>query len=63
MRNVNSGDFFFCYTKAMSDFLSDKGISYFMKAKSIKDKNNTFTMYQKSDELYNAINDFKKQNR
>jgi len=62
MRIVKTGDFFFCYTKAMSDFLSDKNISYFMKAKSIKD-NNIFTMYQKSDELYNAINDYKKQIR
>lgn len=60
MRNAKSNDFFFCYTKAVSDYLSQQGIYYILKAKSIKD-NNVFTMYQKTDELYSVLQEYRKQ--
>lgn len=58
MREIKKDDFFFCYTKIMSDFLKGKGIKYIFKAKSIQD-GSVFTLYQKSDELQKALDEFK----
>lgn len=57
MKNIDSSDFFFCYTRSVSDYLSEQGIRYVLKAKSIKD-GNTFTMYQKNEELQKTLMNF-----
>lgn len=58
MTDINNKDFFYCYTKKLSLFLSSEGIDYILKAKSIKD-NSIFTLYQKTEELQRALDKFK----
>ena len=60
MRNLNTSDFFFCYTKELSDFLSQNDLYYIFKAKSIKD-NSVFTLYEKSDRLQGLLDEYKNQ--
>lgn len=55
---ISKDDFFFCYTKSMSLFLREKGISYIFKGKSIKDSN-IFTLYLKGEKLQNALDEYK----
>jgi len=55
---ISSNDFFFCYTRILSLYLKEKGISYILKANSVKD-NNTFTLYFKTNELQEALREYK----
>ncbi|MDN4494927.1 hypothetical protein [Ureibacillus aquaedulcis] len=58
MTQIDNKDFFYCYTKKLSLFLSSEGIGYILKAKSVKD-DSIFTLYRKSDELQQALDKFK----
>lgn len=61
MKQLNEQDFFFCFTRKLSIFLKEEGISYIIKARSIKD-NAIYTVYQKTDELQRALDKYKKIN-
>lgn len=61
MKQLTEQDFFFCFTKKLSIFLKEEGISYIIKARSIKD-NVIYTVYQKTDELQRALDKYKKIN-
>lgn len=61
MREITKDDFFFCYTKILSIYLKKEGISYLLKANSVKD-GNTFTLYAKTDELQEALDKYKANN-
>lgn len=54
----NSSEYFYCYTKKLSLYLSSQGINYIIKARSVKD-NSIFTLYEKSNELQLTLNKFK----
>lgn len=57
MKQLTEKDFFFCYNYKLSAFLRYKGIHYITK--SIAPKNNKmYTMYQKTDELQAAIDQY-----
>lgn len=60
MNELSNSDFFFCYTKKLSDHLRDKGFYYILKARTLKDENVIFTLYEQSEELNKAIKSFKK---
>lgn len=60
--NLTHKDFFFCYTKKLSEFLRQNGVSYLLKANSVKD-NNTFTMYVKSERLQELLDKYKQLSR
>ena len=60
MKNFTDRDFFFCYTISMSMYLRERGFSYIFKAKSIKN-NEIFTLYMKSPELQQALNEYRNQ--
>ncbi|MGE6685340.1 hypothetical protein [Paenisporosarcina sp. NPDC076907] len=51
-------DFYFAYTKSMSIYLKERGISYIFKAKSIKN-GETFTLYLKTSQLQKALDEYK----
>lgn len=55
--NEMTKDYFFCYTKSMSNHLKENGIDYLFKAISIKNKK-IFTLYEKSPELQTALDKF-----
>ncbi|MGI2326425.1 hypothetical protein [Planococcus sp. YIM B11945] len=57
---ATSNDFFFCYTKNLSLFLKEQGIPYIIKAKSIKDDSNIFTLYAKGEQLQRALDKYNK---
>lgn len=57
MKNPTDKDFFYCYTRVMSDYLKQHGIPYLFKFRSIKD-NSICTLYYKTDELQRALNLF-----
>lgn len=61
IKNLNSSNFFFCYTKSLSLFLKSKEIPYILKAKSIKD-DNVFTLYAKDESLQKALDEFNSKN-
>lgn len=54
---LSEKDFFFCFTKKLSIFLANEGISYIFKARSIKDSS-IFTLYQKNEELQKALDKY-----
>lgn len=61
-RGVNmkkSNEYFYCYTKKLSLYLSLQGIHYIIKARSVMD-NSIFTLYEKNDELQEALRKFNK---
>lgn len=58
MREITNNDFFFCYTRILSVYLKERGIPYILKANSVKD-GNTFTLYIKTDELQEALREYK----
>lgn len=60
MKNIETKDLYFCYSKQESDFLKRKGISYILKARSIKD-GSVFTLYERNEILESHIKEF--QNR
>lgn len=55
--NEMTKDYFFCYTKSMSNHLKECGINYVFKAISIKNSK-IFTLYKKSPELQKALDKF-----
>ena len=55
--NLCDRDFYFCYTKSMSIYLKERGISYIFKAKSIKNSE-TFTIYLKTSQLQKALDEY-----
>ena len=55
--NLCDRDFYFVYTKSMSMYLKEHGISYIFKAKSIKN-GETFTLYLKTTQLQKALDEF-----
>lgn len=64
MKNLNEiteKDFFFCYTKKLSDFLRDNGMRYIIKAHSVKD-GNLFSLYPRTSELTKLLIKFKQVN-
>ncbi|WP_342598800.1 hypothetical protein MHB48_15190 [Psychrobacillus sp. FSL H8-0483] len=56
--NEMTKEYFFCYTKSMSNHLKECGINYIMKSRSIKN-NQIFTLYAKSPELQKALDEYK----
>ncbi len=60
--NLCDRDFYFCYTKSMSIYLKNSGISYIFKAKSIKN-NETFTLYVKTSQLQKALDEYSSENK
>ncbi|MBY0221961.1 hypothetical protein ABZ756_03125 [Mammaliicoccus sciuri] len=56
-QQLTSNDFFFCYTRILSEYLKENGIFYLLKAKSIRD-GNTFTLYLKTDELQKVLKEY-----
>lgn len=61
MKHLTEQDFFFCFTKKLSIFLKEEGISYIIKARSIKD-DAIYTVYQKTDELQRVLDKYKEIN-
>lgn len=53
-------DFFYCYNKRLSDFLTTEGIKYITVAKDIK-KNRMFSLYIINKELQTALDKYKNQ--
>lgn len=58
MKQLTDKDFFFCYTVTMSMYLKEKGFSYLFKFRSIKEGNSICTLYQKSPELQQALDEY-----
>jgi hypothetical protein len=58
MTKIDNKNLFYCYTRKLSSYLCSEGIEYILKARSIKD-DSIFTLYQKSDELQQALDKFK----
>ncbi|SER09163.1 hypothetical protein SAMN04487944_101198 [Gracilibacillus ureilyticus] len=55
-------NYFFCYSKDLSNFLKANGISYITK--SINPKNKlTFTLFEKDNQLISTLKDYKVQNQ
>lgn len=52
-------NFFFCYNKKLSDFLSGRGIQFITVAQEPKSKK-LFSLYQIDEQLQQAIDDYKK---
>lgn len=57
-KQLTNRDFFFCYSPHLSKFLSSKGHKYIVIAVNPKSKQ-TYSMYLKSDELSNSINEYR----
>lgn len=58
MKKLTTQDFFFCYTKDLSNYLKENGVGYIFKSRSVKD-GSIFTLYQKTDELMNLLIEYK----
>ncbi len=56
---ITNRDFFYCYDSKLTIFLTEKGIKYFLKARSVKDSK-VFAMYKKNKELTLAIHEYMK---
>lgn len=56
---THDNEYFYCYTKKLSLYLSSQGIHYIIKARSVKD-NSIFTLYEKTNELQQALEQFNK---
>jgi len=50
--------YFFCYNKKVSDFLSSKGIKLITVAKDIK-TGKIFSMYEITEEFQDALDEYK----
>ncbi|MFV2046877.1 hypothetical protein CJ195_21855 [Bacillus sp. UMB0899] len=59
---MNNKNFFFCYNKAVSDFLKDKGVQFITVAIEPKSQK-MFSLYQVDDNLQQALNEYKQQNK
>lgn len=57
-QQLTDKDFLYCYDIGLYNHFKDNGLNYIIKAKSIKD-NKTFTLWQKSNELYNIMKTYK----
>lgn len=57
-RNINK-DYFFCYSQRLSVFLKESGIGYITIARDMN-KDRTFSLYPKSPELAEALDEFSK---
>ncbi len=51
-------DYFYCYNKNLQNYLKLKGIRYVVKARTLASKA-IFTLYEQTDELTHAINEYK----
>lgn len=58
MRNLTDKDFLYCYDIKLTNHFKEHGLTYIIKAKSIKD-NKIFTLWEKSDELYSVMKQYK----
>lgn len=52
--DINSTDFYYCYSKSISDLLKKHDIYYILKAKSVRD-DKIFTLYLKTDKLMKLL--------
>lgn len=59
---MNKEDFFYCYNKNLSNFLRFKGFRYIHMAKEIK-TGNIFSLYQRTEELSQAIKEYQSLNK
>lgn len=59
MNKLTIDDFFQCYNKNLSFYLYNQGIRYITTCINPK-TNKYYSLYQKSDELSNAIIEYKK---
>ncbi|HWJ80189.1 MAG TPA: hypothetical protein VNR61_19160 [Niallia sp.] len=56
---ITNKDFFYCYDQSLTQFLTEQGIRYFLKARSMKD-GKVFTMFKKNQELTLTIHEYMK---
>ena len=55
---MNKSDFFFCYNKKLSDFITTKGIQFICVAKEPK-SGKLFSLYFIDSQLQQAIDEYK----
>ncbi|MGE7217150.1 hypothetical protein ACQKJC_11670 [Priestia koreensis] len=55
-------NFFFCYNKRVSDYLSYKGVRYITVAQDLKTQK-VFSLYLINDEFQEAMNEYKQLNK
>lgn len=55
---MEKDQYFFCYNKHISDYLTERGIKYITVAKEIKN-NRLFSLYKQTKELSRALEEYK----
>lgn len=55
-------DFYFCYSSKLSSYLASKNIRYLFMAKDMN-KNNPFSIYEKTDQLLMELENYKQLNK
>lgn len=61
-RKLVNDKYFFCYNINLADYLMDNGIQVVTKARAIS-SDKVFWMFERSDELDVAINEYKRQKK
>ena len=61
-RKLVNDKYFFCYNINLADYLMDNEIQVVTKARAIS-SDKVFWMFERSDELDVAINEYKRQNK
>lgn len=51
-------NFYFCYSSKLSKYLQSKGFRYLFMARETS-KNNLFTLYERTEELSDALEQYK----
>ena len=55
---MNKKDYFFCYNKRVSDYLTSKGIQYITIANEMR-SNRIFSLYEVNEQLQTALQEYK----
>lgn len=56
--NMANKDYFFCYTKKVSDYLNEKGLQFITVAKSVSN-HKIFSLYEITPALQEALKEYK----
>lgn len=62
-RQKRSNDYYFCYSWYQQDFLKEKGLFYITTALAVGGSNDQFYLYEKTDELQEALEEYKEKNK
>jgi hypothetical protein len=59
---LTKDNFFFCYSSKLSKYLASKGFTYLIMARDMN-KDNLFSLYEKTDQLKQELDRYKQLNK